>query len=176
MKIRNGFVSNSSSSSFLVKIKSDEMEKIFLESNKTFLSKENMKLLKQYHFQETNCNDAFLLENVDSFDSKKDLQSEKSYLYYNIVCNQDYVMSLLVKNNIPFTAAIHYGHELAVFEKDSEMVYFFKNFGRIFHSYDSIKENIEEIKMYGNKPYTTVPIKNYQYEDKEIKQIMRYTE
>ena len=113
MKIRNGFVSNSSSSSFVVKIKEFDYT-----NNKmiVFLTEEEITLLENYGFKKTE----------QSYPSKIDVtgikpNSSGENLAYKVVCNQDEVISFLVENNIPFIASIHYGNSTIFFEILREM-------------------------------------------------------
>jgi len=119
MKIRNGFVSNSSSSSFLVDIYVDWLAK----RKRRAISRQQEKKLKQCGFKRTNQHTM----NLETTGLKED---EKGYSYgYSVVCNQDDVIEFLVKNKIPFNALIHYGHESMLYDGKSDEVDIFQNFG-----------------------------------------------
>jgi hypothetical protein len=116
MKIRNGFVSNSSSSSFIVRIKDGTMFK-----NNPTLKKDKVEKLKGYGFRYTAQNNPYLLDdslqsdNVSAFSSEYNL-----YMTYSVTCNQDDVIYFLLKNSIPFVSLCHYGDYIVSWDGKSE--------------------------------------------------------
>ena len=89
MKLRSGFVSNSSSSSFVVESKDPRY-------GGSLLTKSQEKLLTKYGF------------NDESFTKT-----------YDVTCNQDDVIEFLVKHRIPFKAECHYEHESVIYKGGS---------------------------------------------------------
>jgi hypothetical protein len=126
MKIRYGFVSNSSSSSFVVKYRSG------IDGPKIFLNKEQLKKLKKYGFKYTNVNNPYYVD-VDLKNGKVST-SLKVFgkwdivnLSYSVICNQDDVIYFLLTNKIPFVALCHYDEELVVWDGESEWFFEFPN-------------------------------------------------
>lgn len=139
MKIRYGFVPNSSSSSFIVRVWSH----LYLKKGRK-LSKEMEQKLAKFGFKQTN------MVNPDQFDyqdTQCNLKQDKlipkiNYNYgYAVSCNQDDVIEFLVKHRIAFRASVHYGHYTYVYDGE-ETIYSFPNYGLIFHR-DS-KEDMEK--------------------------------
>ncbi len=122
MKIRTGFVSNSSSASFVVKIKKETF--LELEKDKNFLINEkDISKLKEYGFVESNLFSPFI--------NKEPLGSAEHYvsMKYFTSCNFEEVICFLVKNNIPFKAACHYDNKYVSYKKDSDYVFEAINYG-----------------------------------------------
>lgn len=112
MKIRKGYVSNSSTASFVV-----EVRDCFKSKGKLLISKDKINQLVGYGFKWMDGfvqNIVFMPGNVKkSFADFKD--KENVNLYFDVVCNEDEVYEFLFKNHIPFIASIHYDHELWVY-------------------------------------------------------------
>jgi len=156
MKIRNGFVSNSSSSSFIVE------HKLFLDdlhNRKPRLTPQQIALLEDYGFFKINHNYPSRLEADCCGDPQhyvnleQDFEYELNYGYYTF-CNQDEVITWLLKNKIPFKAANHYGHTNVFWDGGKEMIVA-RNFGL-------------ELEMYGinhdirvEQPVRKVSIEKY---------------
>jgi len=114
MKTRLGFVSNSSSSSFVI-------EKTSYTDNpaKEIVSKEQIEMLIKEGFKEC-----------------------EFFLKLEITCNQDDVIYLLVKNKIPFRASLHYGHESVIYLPESDDLFYGVNFGAIMETYGEQMVNL----------------------------------
>jgi hypothetical protein len=125
MKNRHGFVSNSSSSSFIVKYADKEYGKITFRH----IDKHAKNKLKEYGFVQTDAYGPEQYSYADKFDPTKDYLPFVNY-GYDVTVNQDDVIYFLLKNNIPFHASCHYGDEDVYYVKDSECFYTIQNVGR----------------------------------------------
>lgn len=106
MKIRSGFVSNSSSSSFTVYLKD-------LGSHKSAnLSDDQLDALAQNGFT-----------------------TDKYYATFDASCNQDEVAKFLIENKIPFKASCHYDHYHLFWNGKSDKVIMIQNPGKIVETY-----------------------------------------
>ena len=156
MKIRQGFVSNSSTSSFIVKI-NDPFDKNFKS-----LEKKKINLLTEHGFYPCVCPNPLFLHSEK--DENKGIEKNKEYIKYRedreklyknkkcpkynylglrVVCNQDIPLEFLVFNNIPFTASVHYGYYHYIYREDGKYVYVLNNFG--------IQEDNDPEKLFKNK-------------------------
>lgn len=110
MKVRSGYVSNSSSSSFLVKIR-DVFHKV------KGITKEQIELLTRYGFKwvDGTPRDVF----YGNFNIHKDdtdfKQNDNINLYYDSLCQEDVVSDFLFQHKIPFLASVHYDEWLWVY-------------------------------------------------------------
>lgn len=140
MKIRSGFVSNSSSSSFIVRAHEAKHRK-----NGKFLRYVNLitaakeKKLNEFGFFKTYAYGPHqVLANGDEQrEEEKDVVENKyeNYNYgYYVTCNQDEVILFLLQNKIPFVAEEHYGH-YNVFYDGKETVVRAVNYGNIMATY-----------------------------------------
>jgi len=125
MKIRNSFVSNSSSSSFIIQVYK------FDEKNTRRITEVQEKLLVDNGFEFTMQIDPAYLSREDLVAIwEKETFWDDTYNYGFVVeCNQDNTISFLLKNKIPFVADVHYGHKSIRYE-GKETVYIARNFGR----------------------------------------------
>lgn len=129
MKTRCGFVSNSSSSSFVVKVAEMIMKKDerYPDCNavipsgkfKKLLTKDQEEILKQHGFK-----------------NKRMSFYHKEYIK-EISCNQDYLAALLVHYKIPFVANVHYGNQHFFYDPKNDYVMILYNHGH-------------ELAMYGD--------------------------
>ena len=130
MKLRNGFVSNSSSSSFIVRLK-DWANPDVAED----LSMKDINKLKQYGFYFSY---AAFPNQIESC-KPHHVQGTGCSLCYDVGCNEDLTIDFLIKNEIPFMADLHYGHFSMSYDGD-DTVYIFTNFGNYSQMGHTIKE------------------------------------
>jgi hypothetical protein len=134
MKIRNGFVSNSSTASFLVR------HKDYLGTNKEhLLSKKEIAFLEKLGFYKTY---ASYPDQIDDSDSAKIKEEDYYNFGYFIICNEHEILEELIKNKIPFIANCHYDQYTVVYERDSKYIDVFINAGK---HYSMMLDNTEHI-------------------------------
>jgi hypothetical protein len=145
MKTRLSFVSNSSTTSFVVKRYSE----IYSKSVKnTFKFKRNLtpkqeeKLLKfgfkkNYYFYPHHVERTF--DKDSGIELKKTEDKYLNFGYY-VICNEDEVFEFLIKNRISFTSSHHYNHESIVYDGKTDRMIIAQNLGR-------------QLLMSGDKPF-----------------------
>lgn len=144
MKVRSGFVSNSSSSSFIVKNR--ESFPFPGRDNEPKLTEEDIKLLEGYGFFRVARSYASELEaKRGEVESSVD---DDTFGYY-VICNEDEVIAFLLKNNIPFTAATQYGHTHLFYEKNDGHLLVAHNYGLTLEMYGHKREYDEDFPHTG---------------------------
>lgn len=165
MKIRSGFVSNSSSSSFVVKAREakykpskenpgcQKFDKWISKLTKTQVNK-----LKQNGFRMTWAHSPSQVpatrKEKDEHEAQVIKNPDFDYSWgYDVTCNQDKVFQFLIENDIPFSAEEHYGHRHVFF--DGKTVTTAVNFGVIMSMYGvSEKMNVSNpVQTFTKKQY-----------------------
>jgi len=149
MKLRAGFVSNSSTASFVVKTKPTKWDKLFTIPEKydslPSLSPEKIELLKQIGFVSVEEENPFIKElTIDIQENIKSETSDDTLLGYWVGCNEMYILQFLVANDISFQAATHYSHYLYSYNAGDSRVYRLRNFGiEYLNRANQLKEKME---------------------------------
>jgi len=166
VKIRNGFVSNSSSSSFVV-IGSDYFNG---KSKTSYITAKEKRILLKYGFKRVNC---FYADQIDLDLTEQDQCKRKIYQKvdnygYLITVNQDDVIYFLLKNNIPFEASCHYGHYTVIYQKGAKNFLMVQNFGTQASmsnwrskNYKDLVSKTGRFTMLENKPITKINVKRW---------------
>ena len=118
MKVRDGFVSNSSTASFIVKYRD------WWKKDKVYLDEETCKKLEEYGFKKS---DASYPSQIDHECEVTD--KEFCSYSYSVIVNEMDDLEWLIENNIPFIADCHYDQYTIIYEKDSDHVLVLKNMG-----------------------------------------------
>lgn len=129
MKIRNGFVSNSSSSSFVVRRYESVggmIKNVLAEDDDIGLQQLGFKLQMAYYPDQVSefVEDHSINEKLDSF------LVDLHHWCKHVSCNQDEIVEFLLKARISFTADIHYGHSSMVYDGPSDVLLIAQNFGK----------------------------------------------
>lgn len=175
MKCRIGFVSNSSSSSFVVinrktgcNWNKNKPESIIL------LTDEQVKSLEDFGFKKSanvnlNVYDSIGLIDYNNipFDDNEVLETE-NYVY-NITCNEDYVIYFLLLNKISFKAKEHYGYYTLFYDSNDDYFIRATDFGAII-SMDGYKDFKKHFEKYGLKyePIKIIQVEKYLEDNKEF--------
>lgn len=162
MKIRLGFVSNSSVSSFIILVKTWPPLKKYSEY--FIATPEDIKKAKEYGFEETTIVNPFRYEELMSVKYSESIERPDHLgLAFHVICNQDEVMYFLVKNNIPFKASVHYQNQYYCYGRDWDYILRAENFGITMCMYG--EERTEESGDWKIKPVRKMP------KDKWLKQM-----
>lgn len=174
MKIRIGFVSNSSSSSFIVRVPTEDDESGWrkgLYKPSELVTEADIKKVLKYGFRPTKYHTPSQLE-MDSSSLQESMANseaakvtkETEQLGYCVSCNEDEVIEFLVENNIPFTGSTHYGHRSVFFKRGDKTLLWMDNLGVAFEMYghgDGAMSDFLLERSFKIKPIRREPIKNY---------------
>jgi hypothetical protein len=122
MKIRNGFVSNSSTASFIV------LYKDILSKKKPLLSKTEATKLEKKGFYKTYGH--FPSQSKPDYNLKDKVMKDYYNYGYDIIVNEFEILEWLLKNKIPFVADCHYDQYTVVYERGSKYVEIYINAGK----------------------------------------------
>jgi hypothetical protein len=143
MKTRNGFVSNSSSSSFIVKVYYSSVDALLEgkpeEANSMLITKEQLQVLKDLDFRYTNVRSTEHIEFIPNWTKvsrerrratvrykdhagETQTRSNHEYMCKSVICNQDNILYPLLRYKIPFEALFHYGHESVFYNGGDEFI------------------------------------------------------
>jgi len=160
MKKRSGFVSNSSSSSFVVVA--------FDYYGKRVLSPEKEAILREYGFTKVKTFSSLALEMGHQ---PPELGDDKEYNYaYSVTVNQRDVICFLLKHNISFEGSCHYGHQTIVYRDQDEYFLIIPNYGLEYACYyakGGLDRAMVEFKLMEREPksyddvFVKVNVKDY---------------
>ena len=146
MKIKYSFISNSSSSSFIV------LRKDFVKPKENLLTLEQIKKLENFGFFKTS-------HSYPSQISWQNEEKERSFIkvndYYNygygVDCNQYEPIKFLLKNCISFSASIHYNQESWIYDGKTDKLTIAQNLGEqllMGFSFEEFKEIILKERIF----------------------------
>jgi len=164
MKIRTGFVSNSSTASFIVQTRPSDWDKLTKYSEELpsiGISEDKIELLKKHGFWPTKETNPFARE-MGVIRGKTE---DDTFLTFKISCNHDYVLQFLVANEIPFKAAVSYAQYLYTYDPKEECIYRLQNFGI---KYMKRYKDLEKALNRNDEDFDWVdiePLKKYSRED-----------
>jgi len=191
MKTRSGFVSNSSSSSFVVKVRSFFFSRT-AEKPEPLVSQEEVDKLLGYGFKWTSIDSPTRMENgfypgqedviwrdAPPKEDDDDIVCMGAVMGYRVTCNEDEVIAFLVSNNIPFSATTHYGNHSVFFRRGDEHLIYMENYGQTFEMYewhdgepkDKVIENMlncMDADGFRHPPIRLVPVKEFLIREEEL--------
>lgn len=134
MKTRDGFVSNSSSSSFVVRIPTAYDKRLNIPI-KHWATESDIVKLVAYGFKPTCHVHASRVEALcDDAPFSCEIGDAEAYAY-KVDCNEDEVITFLRENDIPFHASCHYGHVSVFFARGDKALLCISNLGLSFETY-----------------------------------------
>lgn len=151
MKVRNGFVSNSSSASFVVVVREFSWE---TKSCERKISAEQERKLLDFGFQYTKGYPPYILRNPGEIVNSPEDFAEKDNisLCFDVICNEEEVAEVLFRNKIPFMAMIQNGEFLQVYDGKSDFYEMFTDYVNHFLTYRSLNQSAFDMFKY-MKPY-----------------------
>lgn len=174
MKIREGLVSNSSSSCFIVQIRSTTFDS-FCKKDIPTLSDDIVKKLEEIGFVDVEHDSPFYFE-IGKRDLQQDIlecetEDRGCFMGFSIYCNQDIIMQHLVKNNIPFKASVHYGHEFYFYKQGSDKLVRVPNAGLVLE----MASDFEREEKFVLTEIKEIPVEEYleDYDPEDIKMFLK---
>lgn len=173
MKTRNSLVSNSSSSSFIVRYQETK-----LGNNKfaTHLTEIEIHKLEQFGFKKTwvfHPSDIHVMwhesERWQLSNNDKDHKFDSICYGIFVSCNENDVIRFLLENNIPFIGSCHYTHYTVLYHKDADVFMRLANFGQVVEMYyygDFYEEIIKDINK--TPKYDMISVKDFIQEEKDL--------
>lgn len=169
MKIRKCFVSNSSTASFVIKVRDYSMDN---GKNQFLITKDQIEKLTEYGFQWMRGwpdNLVFSptepVKSIDEFEEKEPIS-----LYFDVICNEEDVMEFLFDNKIPFISSVHYDYELVVY-KGGDYYEVFTNYPMQYlanNSNEIVEKNFIEKLIPLSHPYMKVYLDPEKNDDTSI--------
>lgn len=128
---RTGFVSNSSSSSFIVQVTAFDNTRL---EHVRCLNPDKESVLVEAGFEYTGMHDPMWFEHGALDDSGYEPEDVQfffgKYLGLRVSCNQDEIVQLLVTHDIPFHASVQYDEEELHWDGISPNIVSIQNYGR----------------------------------------------
>ena len=151
MKARACFVSNSSSSSFVVVLRDEN-------GNATNVTPEQEQILLAYGFKYINAYWRHALVNgAEKHDSKDGFDSQNSIaMTYDVVCNQDEVMEFLFEHKIPFVESEEYDTQTVHYDGEHDYYDTYVNAGNSFLIYglhNKVMDDMNRSRLCNAKPF-----------------------
>jgi hypothetical protein len=169
VKIRTGFVSNSSASSFVVPIKTTSLKSMLGQKETTLLDKNMIAKLLSLGFVYSKS--PYPMYNYVRGPKQYTSSKPSDNLALDVICNENEIIAQLVKLNVSFMAVCHYGHESVFFKKGDQEVTIVPNYGVVYEMYhwDPVEGQTNYVNDFGfkdlKKSIRKVPIKEYLDED-----------
>jgi len=135
MKIRNGFVSNSSSSSFIVQFKDSGIEK-----EQWQLPEKTIEKLRKIGFRVTTDPNPLEYYYRNSEPRNSEEYNNSYNMGFGVTCNEQDIARTLIKNKISFKMMGHYCHYTIIYDAKTDQLIHAHNFGNELAMYgvDSI--------------------------------------
>jgi hypothetical protein len=158
MKLRAGFVSNSSTASFIVQTRPTEWDLTIMDLRDEdiaamTLSQEKIDILKERGFSPTKTNNPFLGKEFNAvMFGDPPPPDEGAFLGFWMTCNHYEAMQFLVAHDIPFKASCHYDQYLYSYAPKDEYVYKLQNFGMEYVNHPKKLE----VMMLEGKPWMDI--------------------
>ena len=163
MKIRQGFVSNSSSSSFTVRFKNNSWTK---NDKSKLATEDDIKKLAEYGFQLSLTDNPFDVHSNNFKDLGDNNVSFVTSLKYSVTVNQSIILTFLINNEIPFKASIHYDNAFYQYKRGDDKILVARNFGQVLAMYGADKESVENEK--DSSPISYQPVDWYKKDGDEL--------
>jgi len=161
MKIRNGFVSNSSSSSFIVRYN----DYILLEEKSPIedVSDAKVRKLEKYGFKKAKFYTATQITGNPKDKHYKVGKKDKYNYVYDVSCNEDDVVKFLIRNKIPFEGTLQYDFFFVKYDGKDKII-FATNYGIILQGHGNLYDtevNRCKYGFYDTKPVKQISVEQY---------------